>query len=57
MAQADSNNNTRRAFLSNAAGVAARATAAVVATKAVAQPRTGRCSNWRTLKATGRRRF
>jgi hypothetical protein len=34
MAQADSYNSTRRAFLSNAAG----ATAALVATKAVALP-------------------
>jgi hypothetical protein len=38
MAQADSHNSTRRAFLSNAAGVAAGATAALVATKAVALP-------------------
>jgi hypothetical protein len=38
MAQATSHNSTRRAFLSNAAGVAAGTTAAVVATKAVALP-------------------
>ena len=38
MAQADSHNSTRRAFLSNAAGVAAGATAALVATKAAALP-------------------
>ena len=36
MAQADSHNSTRRAFLSNAAGVAAGATAALVATKKAA---------------------